>query len=540
MKKTGPPEKTPEQEFLFAKCKMTYSQNRHQAFAHVTAPNAKLYRAIMIVFREAKSEYTLHLRPKDVLDGIIARGFTRPGDEDATLSDLEWIAMQLSNLENWGNLRAYQDTTEVATVDDFMRKRFLYQMTGEGEAAETALQVFREQLERPGELQTTALEDIEEKLKALRKLAESGEADQAGASSLLGELYRRFEDLTSQAQRFMGNLQQHIELYQVKEEDFIAYRDMLVDYVNRFIRQLVVSTSAVSNLLIDLEERIAPLLETAAEREFQDVLKKTEEERQRLVERQHKRWQGLRGWFLGREGKKSQAEILRGRALGAITDLLSVVQAINERKADRGDRTADLRTLARWFMECDSDSDAHRLWRAAFGLHPSRHLLTTGETLEKSRRDDHTKSWLEGPKLEISPRLRQYGSTRKKGRATPMIDRSEERQRLRYLAEIEAGQLTAARERLARDRRTLLSELHVLDPLEFELFFDLLTRALAQKKHDRETVCAESEDGTLEVVLEPVYPTILAVVHTRKGSLLTPEHHITIRDPYAVFTREAG
>ena len=338
----------------------------------------------------------------------------------------------------------------------------------------------------------------------------------------------------------MGNLQRHMDLYQAKEETFIAYRDMLIDYLNRFIRQLVISTSAVSTLILDLKDGVPMLLQAAAEREFQDVFNKSDAELEKLKRRQNKRWQGLAGWFVGGVGRKSQAEVLRHRALAAIPDLLSVVEAMNERKANRGDRTADLRTLARWFMECDHDRDAHRLWRAAFGLHPSRHLLINGDTLERWDRESNSSrmSWLDGPKLAISPRLRRYGSARKRGRPTPIIDRAEERRRLSLMAAEQAEQLNRARARLARDKRLLISQLDVLDPLAFDLFFDLLTRALSQKTYNRDEVRVFSSDGTMEIQLEPFQPAMVALVHTLEGNLLVPEHYIRIRDLFPVAIKE--
>ncbi|MDJ0839630.1 MAG: TIGR02677 family protein, partial [Acidobacteriota bacterium] len=357
-------------------------------FAHVTAVNAPLYRTVMTAFHRAREQFVLHLRPDDVLISLREAGFfQRPvqGDEDEPAPmDRDYVSELLKRLWDWGNLRAFQDTAEVATVDEFMRKRFLYQMTPEGEAAEAALAVFEEHLARPGELQTTALEDIQLNLAALEKLAADKEPDAARVASLLGELSRRFADLTGQAQRFMGGLQRHIDLYEVEIDVFMAYKEMLLDYLDRFIRELVVATSRITGLLLRLEDRhISRLLHLTAERELKDVLNPTDSEREQRQRNWESRWQGLRSWFIAATGQKSQAEVLRGRALQAIPDLISVVAAINERRTTRGDRLADLRVLARWFAECDSDADAHRLWRAAFGLHQARHLRINADTLAK-------------------------------------------------------------------------------------------------------------------------------------------------------------
>ncbi len=100
----------------------------------------------------------------------------------------------------------------------------------------------------------------------------------------------------------------------------------------------------------------------------------------------------------------SQSSLLRQRACKAIPDLLATISVLQERRAGRSYRSADFRTLARWFAQAPSEDDAHRLWRAAFGLSPSRHF--SGEPPEGA---DTGESWLDAPSQVISARLRSTG-----------------------------------------------------------------------------------------------------------------------------------
>jgi len=515
-----------------------------KVFAHVTAPNAAVYRAIMAVFAEAKARFVLHLRPEEVLEGLIARGITHrdaeAGEEPVPLTREE-VELSLRYLWDKGNIRGYQDTADVTTVEEFIRKRFLYQMTPAGEAAEAALAFFEQQLGTAGALQATALEDIARQLAALEVLASEDTPDPGRVSSSLGELSRRFESLTSQAQRFMADLQRTIDLYEIDIDDFMGYKDTLISYLDRFIHRLIVATNEIATLITRVEETgIEPLLEIVTDREAADAFNQTTEDRARRLGAWQASWSGFKSWFIGSHGRTSQAEILRSRALEAIPDLLSVVATINERRTTRADRLADLRILSRWFMECDSDADAHRLWRAAFGLHPSRHLRINDDTLVAWEEDDAgpRQSWLDGPKLQISPRLRQYGHTRRRGRPTPIIDRTQDKQKLARLAAEETRQLAAARARLATDAPCLLSELHVLDPREFDLFFDLLTRALGRKRREQDSVKALSTDGTMEIDLQPVEGAGIARVTTQLGVLRVRDHRIVITDLFPITVPE--
>ncbi len=110
----------------------------------------------MLAFVAAKRRFVVHLRAEDVLEQLRGDG-----------TDAKAVADALTQLVEWGNLRADPDTSRVTTVEDFHRARFLYQLTHAGETAERALVVFDEQLGRRGALQAVALEDIATGLRAL-------------------------------------------------------------------------------------------------------------------------------------------------------------------------------------------------------------------------------------------------------------------------------------------------------------------------------------------------------------------------------------
>jgi len=119
-------------------------------------------------------------------------------------------------------------------------------------------------------------------------------------------------------------------------------------------------------------ERIAPLLHRVAERELVDRLTVTDEDRAVARRAWQQRWEGLCSWFVGSDTRPSQAEELRGAARAAIPSLVAAVTGINDRRAGRSDRAADLRALALWFAEAEDDLAAHRLWRGAFALDSCR------------------------------------------------------------------------------------------------------------------------------------------------------------------------
>lgn len=499
-----------------------------QPFAHLTAPNTALYRRVMGAFVQAKRRFTVHLRPEDVHE---------------TLTDVELtaIADALARLVDWGNLRADPDTSRVTTVEDFHRARFLYQLTERGEAAEAALAAYDEALGRRGALQAVALSDIATQLQALLELAAQTAPDAAKVHLLLRGLVDRFTDLAGNAQAFMGSLQRTIDLHDAEIEAFRAYKDRLIDYLERFIRDLVGTGGKIAALIEEIEQLgVDALLSIAAWREADDAApgqgetgvdpRRAEFERVRPLWQD--RWQGVRAWFISSQHHPSQAKLLRSQARAAIPQLLQVLSALNERRSGRSDRSADFRSLAVWFAEAPDDAAMHRLWRAAFGLSASRHLTIDADTLQA--RDEQpvptSTPWAQAPPLRISPRLRKTGSYERRGKPNRVIDRTEQRRQLAELVAREAAETAAAQAALVTSRPTRLSDLGELDPAAFRLFLGLLGDALAAWVPGKREVETATSDGTLAIRLTALPGGGWARIRTPNGVFRGPDHLVDIVD----------
>ncbi|WP_407698100.1 TIGR02677 family protein [Streptomyces jumonjinensis] len=495
-------------------------------FAHLTVQNTVLYRQVMRVFVVAKERFAVHLRPEDVRAALPA---------EAGSPEPDAVVKALDALVGWGNLRADPDTARVTAVEDFYRKRFIYQLTQAGEAAEEALGVYDEALGWRGALQAVALHDIVTQLRALLVLAAEEQPDQAKTHLALDTLANRFAALADNARAFMGSLQRTIDLHNVEEEVFLAYKDRLIQYLERFIQDLITLGGRIARLILELEEAgsIEPLLWAAAGREAADAAPEEAEHAEReAYDRWAGRWTGLAAWFISRDGRASQARLLRGRALGAIPQLLAVVRSLNERRAGRSDRSADFRTLARWFAEAPDDDARHRLWRTAFGLYPARHLTVDADTLaaRAALPVPAATPWAEAEPLRISPQLRRTGSYERRGKPRRVENRESSRRRLAAIAAKQAAETTAARARLVTGGVTRLSGLGELDPASFGLFLQLLGDALATWRPGMRHTVATSNDGSMEIRLSALDDGATAEIRTVGGVFRGPDHLIEIVD----------
>lgn len=495
-------------------------------FAHLTVPNTTLYRAVMRVFTEAKERFAVHLRPEDVYVALAAP--ERP-------SGVESLTKALDNLADWGNLRADPDTARVTAVEDFYRKRFIYQLTQAGEAAEAALGTYDATLGRRGELQAVALHDIVGQLRALLVIAAQDEPDPAKTHLTLVALTERFTALADNARAFMGSLQRTIDLHGVEVDAFLAYKDRLVQYLERFIQDLITLGGRIASLIgaLTAQGGVEPLLRLAAGREAVDAAPgRAERAEAEAYRRWQARWRGLADWFVSEESRESQAGLLRRRALGSIPQLLSVVRQLNDRRAGRSDRSADFRVLARWFAEAPDDEARHRLWRVAFGLHPARHLTVDGETLAARAADPVPAAtpWQEAEPVRISPQLRRTGSYERRGKPRRVADRTAARRQLAELAERQTRQTARARAALATGGETRLSLLGELDPVAFDLFLRLLGDALSTWRPGMTRTTATSSDGSMEIRLTALDDGTRAEVRTTAGVFRGPDHLVEIVD----------
>jgi len=509
---------------------MTYN-----TFSHLVADKAALYRRIMAAFVEAKAHFTVHLRPEDVC-------------ERSDIQSLEEVQAALAQLVHWGNLEADPDTSRVTSVEEFYRARFLYQLTRAGEAAEQALQIFDRELGRRGALQAVALDDIRMRLRSLLELSRQERPDATQTQLLLRDLTHVFSDLAENARAFMSGLSRTLELRGDDQEALIAYKERLIGYIERFIGDLVTSSAEIAGCIRALDQHetgnrpIIPLLRLAVERELEDLAPDLSgsvdpetaqlAERARVTAHWEGHWEGLKAWFLDRPQRRSQASLLRAQARRSISQMLEAVQRLNERRLGRSDRSADFRALARWFLECEDGDQAHRLWRAAFGLGPARHLGVDAETLAEWRAHPvpPNQSWRDAPPLRISPRLRATGSYQKRGAMPRLQRRDRERAFLAQQVSREASELRAARSALATGETLRLSELGQLEPNAFSLLLQLLGDALGSAAHPDQSIATTTRDGSLQIEMKPLGPETGAAIHTAAGTLTGRDYQLRITE----------
>jgi uncharacterized protein (TIGR02677 family) len=177
-------------------------------------------------------------------------------------------------------------------------------------------------------------------------------------------------------------------------------------------------------------------------------------------------WEGLHTWFLGRPGRRSDAEEVRALATRAMRALLVNLRRMSASSGREVSRYADLLRLAGWF-DASEPQDAHALWAAAFGLYSCRHLSFVADS--DGDPPPATSSWWRAPVADVPVMLRTSGERKMTGGTARRED----------FAQAKARRL-AEREQAEHDRQSALTELAACASAEDLVVSDAARAALLE------------------------------------------------------------
>jgi uncharacterized protein (TIGR02677 family) len=365
---------------------------------------------------------------------------------------------------------------------------------------------------RENELHATALSDVRRLLQELLQLSSQADPDATQVHWNMLLLQARFQTLTATAQALIERLESEVRSQSIDGQQLLQDGE-------RFVAELVITVDAIGKAVHDLEpSSFERLIQAVARRSVHDSIE------------MKSGWNCFCRWFISSPGRPSHAELVRERARRLITAALNTIARANDRLIHRIDRASDFRVLARWFAQAESDADAHRLWRSAFGLCSARHLIVNDRTLDDHETGDvpANTSWLDAPPLRISNRFRHDSNSPQTGMLSRIIDRTADKEKLAAATHEEALRLLRAQNRFGTGRRIRLSELEQLETGEFDMLLDLVGEAVSARIFPNEAVETLSPDGSLSVRLEPTDDGRNAMIVTTDGVFSGPDQWIQI------------
>lgn len=477
---------------------------------YLVAENAHRYRPIMRHFYRQHSLHRYWLSQDEVREFVRAHV-----DPDYTESQVE---QDLRQLVEWQSLLSEQDRSRVRTVDEWLHRRLRYQISPYGVAFERLLTELEQAHGGGGSLDPTHLERLWERLLLLDQALAPGLGDLqsqeylARVRRLWIEAYREFDQIGKDAADYLAAMQGARPDDLNEEAAFLAYKDVLLQYLSSFI-----------NGLLDYADKIQALLNGWAARRVWPALvqilvlhdtRYLPDPSGRLpdpaVVKAHYEQQAdaLADWFRRRGG----ADLLRSKTADAIETVVRHSHRLMERRRSGVSRRRELEQLVRAFAACQTLDQAGRLAGVAFGCATPRHLLGSLEAFTTAERGS---VWTATPQ-EV-PLGRVQRGRQAKARSAPMPDVTVAQQEVlaRELGRRRAE--TALWDQLFAEGDVNIGRLQLEDPALRRRLLDVVSRCLGAPDH-----AAVAADGSRIRLLWPESPAV-GELAAPDGVLITPQ-----------------
>lgn len=406
--------------------------------------------------------------------------------------DAETAETRCRQLVRWGNLALSERAGSSGTVSEYMRARSRYRVTVAGARVHresvTALaardgvrEVARESLARiAGELA-----DIDVLLGATGAVADPDAL--AGHVTGVFAHHRLFTDSVTD---FYNHLAEVLNRLTPSREGQAESKLLLLDYVDVITSDVGRYAPLVATRLAHLMPRLDHLLAALPGTGFPDAL--------RSPGRTRAEWQSLAEWF----APDAAPRRLRDAAATALNTLLLHTRRLTTTSPGFSHR-ADLLRLAGWFSE-SSDEQAHRLFTAAFGAYPGRHVLLGPD--EPDPRVGPGTSWWHVDPVVVPVSLRERGDRSSRGRTARLPDPIPDRARAEALAESEALRREEAVTELCE-----AGALHGarISPEARDILLDALGMLLARNQHFDDAVQFGDDRLGLVLTAEPGPDTVV-------------------------------
>lgn len=433
------------------------TSSHRKLFSYLTADAADDYIAIMRLFT---GTLLTDLSASEVAAQLRDHGL----DIDADVAE-----DRCKQLVLWGNLVRSVRETRVPTVAAYHRSRSRFQVSKLGGRLHREAEEILSAVDGVQEVARELLARIADSLGQILQLAADVHRP-VDAEALAGAVTSVFTDhrvFTESVTDFYAYLAGVLTRYDLASDEYAQFKDLLLDYVDLIGADVNRNAPEIRRRLLLLLELLDSVLENLP---AAPVLENDLVAVERLPGRTRKEWEQLAVWY-GAGDVPSGPEKLRAAARQALGQLIINARRILTASGTGLSRRADLLKLASWFHGADSDT-AHRLYDAAFGSYPARHLLIGPEEADPSAGPGT--SWWDGSPVDVPVSLRERGDRTPRGRnsrvpdpgadAEQLLERARRRNEARRAA---AAELAAAgrlhRVRLSRAARELL--LDKLSPL---------------------------------------------------------------------------
>ena len=359
--------------------------------SYLTADSAAHYRTILRYFYHQHERMRDFIAPEEILEYM----HSIPSFVDY---QEEQLHQQLAQLVKWNNLSARQDMTNAKTVEEYKKKRFRYQSTPYTIEIERMLIVLEKKVGDTfqGSLERSQFDRLLQALTTLQHEIETNlTKNDEEYMRIWEDVLRYFQTIRTSTADYIAYINSEQTDQRMQTEAFLVYKTQFTTYLRDFIVSLQKTSLQIGERLQELtQDKLAAVFQKLIEHRksiprLEDVSSSVEEWRTEYKEY----WDALRQWFLGSNFQQSELEVLQWQTNEMIRRMTRYVQRIGERQQHFRSRKNDYLHLAKWFANCSSLDEAHKISSVVFGAMTIQHLQ-----LEQGTTDNlHSDTWEEDP-----------------------------------------------------------------------------------------------------------------------------------------------
>lgn len=396
--------------------------------AYLTKENTKRYRPILRFFYEQNQKMNFMLYKEDVFNEFAGKRYF----EDYTIEQCD---SDLTQLMEWKNLIAIQDTGVAYTLEEFKNKKYRYQLSDFAVEIESLVLKLENLHIEGASLEPTLIERIKNQIKEINKIKDENETVVNGW----------WENLNADFKRLNENYQGYIKsFYNIKMEDiaqstqFIVRKNDLVIYLREFIKALQDNSYEIEGILENLsEETENKILDKVFIAQSKVIrIDRIDEEvpEKELRDRNEGKWKNLKRWFIGDDSRDSEIININEKTSEIIRKITRIANQIAESKGNVNSRKAEYKKICEMFCKTKDLEEAHKLSSLVFGIMNTKHMKGNFE-----RTTDSISSKLSEEKaeeIEVKPRIREFKEKQEKFAIENKYEQKQE-QIQKYLEKLE-------------------------------------------------------------------------------------------------------
>ncbi len=337
---------------------------------YLNVENTERYRPIMRVFFEHYEKLDYWLYKEDVFNEL-------KGNALFVDYTIELCEQDLNQLVNWQSLTYFQDTDNVATVDEFKNRKYRYQMS---EYA-IAIERFIIELEKLSAKNSSLEPKLFEKIKNL--------IEQISNANDLSLIHDYFEELNYNFTTLNENYKDFLKMFHeaksdelMKTESFIAYKDRVIKYLRDFVAGFQMYSLKIVDLIEklpdDFEQKLMDNLIT-----YQKNIPNMEPnfDYDYLREINLGKWQSIIKWFKNDSGMPESSR-LKNAINDIINKIMKNVAAIIEMQSSGINRKEEYKHILKLLCNASTLDESEDIAVVTFGIPKVKHFAKLEKVTE--------------------------------------------------------------------------------------------------------------------------------------------------------------